>query len=575
MVNLKNFMKQQFYNELLSVKHLCVFLSLLLCVSLKNVAQVYPIDSIMRNGDRTNRVNIVFIADGYTAGQLSTYVTNVTTINNGLFAQTPFAHYKNFFNSFAISTASAESGAKHPGTAGDEGTSGGQPITNPTTFVNTTFDYAGIHRLLVPLNSGTIYTTLANNLPDYDQAFILSNSPYYGGSGGAFATSSINSAATGIAIHEIGHSFAGLADEYWAGPGYASERPNMTANSNPATVKWKNWYGLNNIGIYPYGASGTPALWFRPHQSCKMQYLGQPFCSVCVERFIDRIHQLVNMVDSYLPSTNSFTLINNSDVNFSVDRLNTIPNTITVNWYLNGSATAFATGVDAIAIPFNNLNVGVNTIRAEVVDNTPLSKSYLPGAGYVNNVIWNVTKPSVVPVNLLSFTGSTNSRNEGLLKWKIDNIQDLRYFELERSNNTSSFERLSQVDKITGEQHYAFTDQNLLSPVGYYRLKIINTDGSIQYSNQVALRNSFEKYNYKVYQDADAHLYRLSVNAGDGANIALYVTDAAGRIIKQKQLGTQKNQVNYDIDLAKYPAGIYYMNLQVASGKYTVQLVAK
>lgn len=543
--------------------------------SLAGIAQVYPIDTVMRNGDRTNRVNLVYIADGYTSGQLPNYVSDVNGINNGLFVQAPFSQYKNFFNSFAIQTPSAESGAKHPATASDEGSSGGQPVANPATFLNTTFDYGSIHRLLVPLNYATVYTTLANNLPDYDQAFILSNTPYYGGSGGAFATSSIHSAATEIAIHEIGHSFAGLADEYWAGAGYAAEKANMTQNNNPATVKWKNWYGINSVGIYPYGATSPASTWYRPHQLCKMQYLGYPFCSVCIETFIDRIHQLVNMTDSYLPASNSFVLINTDDVAFSVNRLSTIPNTITVNWYLNGSAMPFATGTDAVNIPYANFIVGSNTVRAEVVDNTTLSKSYLPAIGYINNTIWTVTKPSVVPVNLLSFTGAVNARNEGVLKWQIDDVQDLQYFELEKSGQPNGFERISRIEKQPAIQQYSFTDPALLSPAGYYRLKIVNTNGSVQYSNSVMLRNTFEKYSYKVYQDADAHRYRLSVNSGEGAAVSFFITDASGRTIMRKQAGRQTNQVNYDIDLSRQAAGIYYMNLRVGSGTYNLQLVAK
>lgn len=566
-------MKPNYSNLMTCVKQASMMLFVCF-ISIYSYAQYYPIDSIMRNGNRANRVNLVFVADGYTAAQLPNFVANVTSINTGLFLQPPFAEYKNFFNSFAIQTPSVGSGSKHPQTTADGGCAS-QPVANPSTFLNSTFDYAGIHRLLVPGSSATVYSTLANNLPDYDQVFVLCNSTYYGGSGGQFATSSVHASATEIAIHEIGHSFAGLADEYWAGPGYAAEKPNLTQNNNPATVKWKNWYGLNGVGIYAHGVSGTEALWFRPHQNCKMRYLNAPFCSVCIEKYIDRIHQLVNMTDSYIPATPAFTLTNTEDVSFSVNRLSTIPNTISVNWYLNGSSTPFATGVDGVTIPFANFIVGVNTVRAEVVDNTALSKSFLPAIGYINNTVWSVTRVSVVPVNLLSFSGTVNARNEGLLNWVIDNTDDLQYFELEKRSEQGSFEKLASVPKQGSSREYAFIDPSLLSPVGYYRLKIVNTDGSVQYSNQLALRNSFEKYSYKVYQDADARQYRLNVNAGEAASIHFLITDAAGKTIMRKDLGRRVGQVNYDIDLSKHAAGIYYMNLRVASGTYNIPLVAK
>lgn len=53
--------------------------------------------------------------------------------------------------------------------------------------------------------------------PFYDIALILVNSTKYGGGGGSYAVASINSYSYEIMLHEMGHSIAGLADEYWAG----------------------------------------------------------------------------------------------------------------------------------------------------------------------------------------------------------------------------------------------------------------------------------------------------------------------------------------------------------------------
>ncbi len=368
-------------------------LPLLLCCSMA-LAQTFTVQTLMDNGNRPNRIKLAYMGDGYTAAQQAAFITNTTTINNALFGQAPFSNYRSFFNAYAIQVPSLQEGAKHPGTAGDEASSGGQPVTNPNNYIGSTFDFASIHRLLVPV-SGTANSILAANVADYNQGFVVVNSTYYGGSGGSLATSSVNASAAEIAIHEIGHSFAGLADEYWAGDVYAAERPNMTQNTNPATVKWKNWIGTNGIGIYAYGASGNPAIWFRPHQNCKMQFLGPAFCAVCTERIVDRIHQLVNMIDSYLPTTLSFNLTNTNPVSFSVAHLQTTPATIQVRWYLNGSTTPFATGQSSVSIPYSSFVSGSNTVRAEVLDNTPLSRSYLPGTGYTNNVTWTVNATAV------------------------------------------------------------------------------------------------------------------------------------------------------------------------------------
>lgn len=536
-------------------------------------SQVFPMDTIMRNGERPNRINMVYMSDGYLAGQVATFVTNATSINTALFSQSPFSAYKNFFNSYAIKSPSVASGAKHPGTAGDEATSGGQPIITPDNYYQSTFDFFSIHRLLVPQNNTNIFNALSSNLPDYDQAFVVVNSPYYGGSGGAIATASSDPSSAEVAIHELGHSFAGLADEYWAGASYAAEKPNMTQNSNPATVKWKNWYALNNVGIYPHGSAGMEATWYKPHQLCKMQYLGYPFCSVCKERIVDRIHGLVNVVDNIVPATNSFTLSNTNPVDFSVTTVKTIPSTIQVNWYLNGSITPFATNQEAVSIPFSNLNNGNNTVVAQAIDNNTLSKSYLPAAGYINTITWTVNKPAVLPLRLLKFAGNVVEKS-GLLLWEVDDTKDLESFTIEKSKDGNNFTTLTNIKGEAFNKKYTFTDPNLLFPFSFYRLRINQKDGAGFYSSVLRLQNSFDKMNYKVYQDAALRKYHLSVGLQDKQDISIRIADAAGRVVYRKAFGKPGLQLEHDFNLSGKPAGIYLMNILLGNTLHTVQLLA-
>ncbi|MEO6328062.1 MAG: M64 family metallopeptidase, partial [Ginsengibacter sp.] len=409
-----------------------IFIMIILFTSLQSISQIYPVDTLMRNGERANRLNLVYLSDGYLSAQLPTYITNATTINDAFFLQTPFAEYRNYFNAFAINVPSAEAGAKHPGAASDEGTSGGQPVANPNNNYQSTFDYFSIHRLLVPQNNAGINSALASNLPDYSQVFVVVNSPYYGGSGGTYATASSDASSAEVAIHEIGDSFANLADEYWAGDFYAGEKANMSADNNPATEKWKDWIGVNSIGIYLNGTTASSINWYRPHQTCKMRFLNNPFCSVCTERFIDVIHQRVNMIDTNTPSSTSFTLSNTDPVDFSITAVETTPSTIGIKWYLNGSATPFAVNQYSVTVPFSSFNNGNNTVRAEVLDSTILSKLYLPGAGYIENLTWTVNRPVALPVRLLSFSGKVNN-NAGALNWDVDTPDDVQTFELEKS----------------------------------------------------------------------------------------------------------------------------------------------
>jgi len=535
---------------------------------------VYTIDTLLRNGERSNRINLVYLGEGFTGSEVTSLLSSATANNNALFSQNPFTQYKSFFNAYSINSISPQSGAKHPGNATDELTSNNQPISSPDNLFNTTFDFGLIHRLLVPLNVSKIFQVLAQHLPDYDQVFLVTNSNYYGGSGGVVATASIHNSSTEVAIHEIGHSFADLADEYWAGDNYARERPNMTQNNNPATVKWKNWYNVNSVGIYQHGTQGVSATWYKPHQSCRMQTLFQPFCAVCSERIIDRIHQLVNMIDRYTPAATAFTLPDSGPAQFTINHLQTTPSSVRLKWYLNSNLIVDANQQSTLSIPYEMFLDGVNMVRAEVTDNTTQSKSFLPSAGYVNNQVWSVTKPSVLPLHLKTFSGKVVNKS-ALLSWEIDNARDLSHFELEKSKDGRNFTLAAKVNSQALSSQFNYTDQSMYLPFSYYRLKAIEKNGSVITSSIVRLQNAFEKLAYKVYQDADLRKYHLSIGLNNKENVSVVIVNAAGKQVFRKSFGITEQQLEYDVNLQDKPAGIYFMNIMVGNNNYTVQLLAK
>ena len=348
--------------------------------------QVFPVETIKNNGSKDKRINLVFIGDGYQSTELTQYLIDVNTVVAGMFSQTPFKEYEKFFNVYAIKDPSVESGAKHPGTATDV-TEPITPVTNPNNYFGSQFDISNIHRLLLPLNGSAINTTLVNNFPDYDQIFVMVNSTVYGGSGGTYATSSKHAAAAEVAIHEIGHSFAGLADEYLIGG--QGERPNRTTVTDGATIKWRNWLGTNNVGIYPVGIES----WQRPHQNCKMQFLNSPFCSVCTEAFINKIYSLVSPIDNFTPLSKTVNFMGVS-MNFSLGLILPNPNTLKIEWVLNG--VTVGRDINNVNILASKLDTGKNTLIAKVTDSTALSRIYKPAtSGYLNTITWTINKGGV------------------------------------------------------------------------------------------------------------------------------------------------------------------------------------
>ncbi|RAJ05309.1 putative secreted protein (Por secretion system target) [Chitinophaga skermanii] len=556
---------KSFLNGLLRV---FVPVCLLMCVEAQ--AQTFPIDSLQYNGPRNKRINLVFVSDGYTSAELTNFVTNATTVNTALMNTVPFSNYKTFFNTYVVKVPSTNSGTKHPGTASDESSSGGQPVANPTTYFSSTFDYGGIHRLVYQSSLTPITNVLSANLPQYNQGFVLANSTYYGGAGGTYATATTHASSAEIAIHEIGHSFGALADEYWAGAGYAAEKANMTQTSSPTTVKWKNWIGINGTGVYAYGTSGAQATWYRPHQSCKMQYLGYAFCSVCTEAFVSKFHSLVNMIDSYLPTSTSFTLVGTGATSFSVTHLQTSNNTIKVKWYLNNSTTPFATGA-SVSIPYATFVNGTNTVKASVIDSTGLSKSYLPAVGYVKNVTWTVTK-STGMLAVADLAGEIKN-NVGYISWAVPEVNGDEQFFIARSIDGINFKTVNTLQSQPGLNRYTFIDSDIQLPVSYYKVSV-KRGSNIVSSDAIRLQKALSSLSYKVYQDALARRYNINYASETNLNVYITITNANGQQVLKRDLGKTSQSSTYTFDLANQPPGVYYMTLFIGNESETTKLMA-
>lgn len=367
-------------------------------------AQIFDVEAIKVSGDDNKRINLVVLSEGYQSGELTQFITDVTNFTNDMFSQSPFSEYSNYFNVYAIKVPSNESGADHPGTATDV-TEPASPVVTVDTYFDAAFDSFNIHRLLYTSSFSTINTVLANNFPAYDQALILVNSTVYGGSGGQFPLSSKGTSANEIAIHELGHSLFNLKDEYYPGDGLAAEAINMTQETNTSLVKWKNWIGINAIGIYPYGTSGTAATWNRPHQSCKMRYLGVPFCSVCKEGIIEKIHALVSPIDSYTPISNTINTPT-FPLEFQLSLVKPNPNTLKSTWTLN--ASNFANNVDDVTVIETDLNSGINTLAVVVHDDTSLLKVDNHESTHVYTVTWNIDNSALGIEDITSEINSIN-----------------------------------------------------------------------------------------------------------------------------------------------------------------------
>lgn len=368
--------------------YLITFISIFFATTLK--AQVFDIDTLQYNGDSEKLIDLVILADGYTAGELDLFVEDARTMTDYIMSQKPFDSYRNLFNVFVIKVISNESGAKHPGNARDcpedvPENRGNDPrhfhskmfIPNgdPDNYFGSSFDSFGMHRLVVATNEAAVHSVLRANTPFYDQAIVLVNSVFYGGSGGRIPTATTHNKSSEIAIHELAHSFANLSDEYWAGGYYAAETANLTRLVRPDEVPWKKWLGHEGIGVYPFGSNAPESVWFRPHEYCKMQILAAPFCAVCTEELVHRFHQVSNPILESFPQTDSKVNIDSVSY-FGIHLSRPQPNSLEIKWFLNGDEIAGS--LDSIHLDPATLLSGENSLKVTVRDTTTFVRTYEP-----------------------------------------------------------------------------------------------------------------------------------------------------------------------------------------------------
>lgn len=337
------------------------------------------IQQILNNGPTDKRINIVYLSEGYKNSQLSRYITDASNTLDVLLNASPFSGYRNYFNAFAISVASSDSGSDHPS----------RNIFRDTYF-NSTYDSYGIARLITIdfIGGGRADSLLQLLMPEYDIVIMIVNDPEYGGSGGFPAIASVHRAAAEIVIHELGHSFARLGDEYSDPyPGYPDiEEPNTTRETRRDSIKWHTWI-LNStpiptpltsqyetvVGLFG-GAHYHTTGWFRPKLNCKMRALGVAFCQVCSEALVKSTYVLVRPIESYSPTSPVISLVDSQSVLLSIVPMMPFSHNLSIQWFVDGIQRNGATS-SSFNVLGTELGIGQHTAHVIVRDTTSLVRN--------------------------------------------------------------------------------------------------------------------------------------------------------------------------------------------------------
>jgi len=518
------------------------FLSILM--SFLAVSANAQVTKIKDAGPDDKRINFVVLGDGYTIDEMDKFNTDANGITNAFFNEAPFSNYANFFNVHTIDVISEESGADHPSDDRDN-----QPRLNVNTALDASFHWSpSIHRLLY-CNSFKVAQQVAANFPASDQELVVVNSPFYGGGGGGIAVFSTDNSANDLALHETGHSFMNLADEY-AGGG-SGERANNTSTANAGNVRWQDWIGIDGIGEYPNGDN-----WIKcSEDDCMMEFLSRDFCPVCKEQTIETIYQKVSPLETTTPATANVDF-NNADLDFSITSVKPIPNTLSYEWELDGNT--IATGVENVTITPAQITGNTHTLLVRVSDNTMLS---MKNANYVFTYEWTITNQSL-PVEWVSFT----ARAEGKLNrldWTIAEPEGSSHFLIERITTGTEWETIDQVS-FTGAETYIYDDEFPAPGNNLYRIRAVDFDGTLTDSPIREVRNISRNY-FRVYPSVTSGPVMCEVFTEGGKTSTVSVIAADGRGMIKNPLITEGGWTRKQLNLSALAPGTY--TVRVVAGK--------
>lgn len=167
-----------------------------------------------------------------------------------------------------------------------------------------------------------------------------------------------------------------------------------------------------------------------------------------------------------------------------------------------------------------------------------------------------------LPLTLISFTGKQTAQNENTLTWKTANEKAFSHFEIQKSSDAKKFEKIGEVKGNNGEVYEYLDNSSLIthhSSLNYYRLKMIDQDGSFSFSKIINIENKKEME--LVYPNpADDHIFIENIR-GDLRNYK--IIDGLGR--QHFSLENSRNKLE-KLNLEKLQNGLYFIQIQSVIG---------
>lgn len=272
---------------------------------------------ILNSGPPGIKINIAVLGDGFAAGDQATYNAKVQELLiDGVFGHDYFYEDKSAFNIYRVNLISVDSGVStrvydEKGTPDDPSDDTIVSTTTRNTALGYIYSGSWAHCWLESgPNTGTLVSNaLQTWVPDYNLVLIILNNPNFGGCGGGGFQIIPMGVGWQVVAHEFGHGYGGLADEYCTSRVYSGGEPgapNVTINTNRATLKWNRfvspatpvptgvgscagytqgakpagWSDAHDAGLFEGGGTNAQGM-YRPVINCRMRGNTPEYCPVC------------------------------------------------------------------------------------------------------------------------------------------------------------------------------------------------------------------------------------------------------------------------------------------------------
>jgi len=235
----------------------------------------------------------------------------------------------------------------------------------------------------------------------------------------------------------------------------------------------------------------------------------------------------------------------------------------------SGGVIYFTGATPGITVNVNGGNAGLE------ISSDPLCSLILPSAGSAGSIIpgYSYTRSmdpagfcsAILPVGLLYFK-VTSGQSKAWLQWKIANPELIKYFSVERSDNSNDWKNIGDIAGNDNTETYHFVDNNAMMGTNQYRLKIVKKDKQVYYS---AIQNVFIDINneFEIYPNPTTGQLNI---AGDFSSLTIIeLSDLSGKIIWTKKIFTRNNIVG--LHLPSVPPGIYTMRINKSIKKLVIR----